>query len=304
MDTIIHQFGSACEVCIKNKSRRSQQIGLLSKLGPATKPYEIMSIDSVGGFGGNKSTKKYLHMLADHFTRYAFISTSKGQNARDFISLIDPVAKQHQIKIILADQYTGINSKEVKNYMKSMNITLIFTSVDCPESNGLNERLNQTLVNRIRCKINSGEERGAWSKIAEKCIREYNRTTHSVTKFSPVYLLNGIKSNIVPTELQENNYNLKADRDKALKNSTNNYEKNKKRVDRTRIDHTFQENDLDYIENGNKMNRNKLDEIRSGPFRIIKKVSNTIYEVEGPKKRKEINFYHSSKLIPVKRMSQ
>lgn len=84
MDTIIHQFCSACEVCIKNKSRRSQQIGLLSKLGPATKPYEIMSIDSVGGFGGKKSTKKYLHILGDHFTRYAFISTSKSQNARDF----------------------------------------------------------------------------------------------------------------------------------------------------------------------------------------------------------------------------
>jgi len=58
-------------------------------------------------------------------------------------------------------------------------------------------------------------------------------------------------------------------------------------VYKTRIDHTFQDNDLVYIENGNKMNRNKLDEIRSGPFRIIKKISNTIYEVmmyEGVKK--------------------
>jgi len=71
-------------------------------------------------------------------------------------------------------------------------------------------------------------------------------------------------------------------------------------VDKTRIDHTFQENDLVYIENGNKMNRNKLDEIRSGPFRIIKKLSNSIYEVEGAKSRKETNFYHSSKLIPIK----
>jgi len=159
MDTIIHQFYSTCAICIKNKSRRSQQIGLLSKLGPATKPNEIMSIDSVGSFGGSRSTKKYLHILADAFTRYAFISTSKGQNTRDFISLIDPIAKQHQIKIILADQYTGINSNEVKDY-----ITLVFTSVDGSESNGLNERLDQTIVNRIRCEINNGENR-AWSKI-------------------------------------------------------------------------------------------------------------------------------------------
>lgn len=118
MDTIIHQFCSACEICIKNKSRRSQQIGLLSKLGPETKPYETMSVDKVGGFGGSRSTKKYLHILVDHFTRYAFTSTTtKGQSARDFISLIDSVAKQHHIKIILADQYTGINSKEVKDYL-------------------------------------------------------------------------------------------------------------------------------------------------------------------------------------------
>jgi len=78
--------------------------------------------------------------------------------------------------------------------------------------------------------------------------------------------------------------------------------KTKKRVHKNRIDHTFQENDLVYIENGNKINRNKLDEIKSGPFRIKRKLSNTIiyYEVEGAKRCKETNFYHSSKLIPVK----
>lgn len=54
-----------------------------------------------------------------------------------------------------------------------------------------------------------------------------------------------------------------------------------------------------YIENGNKLNRNKLYEIRSGPFRIIKKVSNPIYEVEGDRKCKGTNFYHCSKLIQV-----
>jgi len=60
-------------------------------------------------------------------------------------------------------------------------------------------------------------------------MKEYNSTTHSVTKFSPAYFLYGVKPNIVPTELQENNYNLKADREEALINSTNNYEKKQKK---------------------------------------------------------------------------
>lgn len=37
----------------------------MSKLGPARKPYEIISIDTVGGFGNNRSAKKYMHILVD-----------------------------------------------------------------------------------------------------------------------------------------------------------------------------------------------------------------------------------------------
>ncbi|CAK1548797.1 unnamed protein product [Leptosia nina] len=47
-----------CETCIKNKSRSQNKIGLLSHLGPASKPFQIMSIDTIGGFGGQRSTKK------------------------------------------------------------------------------------------------------------------------------------------------------------------------------------------------------------------------------------------------------
>lgn len=135
--------------------------------------------------------------------RYAFISITKYQSARDIIKLIDFVAKQHQIIIVLADQYMGSNSKEVKDYMQTMKTILIFTSVECLESNRLNEKLYQTLVNRVRYKINSGEKKQ--SKIAEKCVDEYNSITISVTKCTLSYLLFGVKPVILPVELQEKN---------------------------------------------------------------------------------------------------
>lgn len=55
--------------------------------------------------------------------------------------------------MLLTDQYSGINSREFKELLKKENIQMVFTAVDAPFSNGLNERLNQTLVNKIRCKI-------------------------------------------------------------------------------------------------------------------------------------------------------
>uniref|UniRef100_A0A1B6CSL2 RNA-directed DNA polymerase n=1 Tax=Clastoptera arizonana TaxID=38151 RepID=A0A1B6CSL2_9HEMI len=154
LDKAVHIFCKGCMICVENKTRRSRSIGLLSKLGPAETPFQIMSLDSVGGFGGNRSSKRYMHILVDHFTRYAWISTTKGQDAQDFIDLVHQILKNNKISILLADQYPGINSNQFKNYLKENGVQIVFTCVDHPESNGLNERLNQTLVNRLRCKMN------------------------------------------------------------------------------------------------------------------------------------------------------
>lgn len=144
MDSIIKNYCRTCDICLKNKSRREQKYGFLSNLGPASKPFQIVSLDTIGGFGGNRSTKRYLHLLVDHFTRFALILTSKYQTSSDFIRLLEKISA-HQIETLLTDQYSGINSTEFKSYLKQRQIEVVFTAVNCPFSNGLNERLNQTL---------------------------------------------------------------------------------------------------------------------------------------------------------------
>jgi transposase InsO family protein len=296
MDKTVNEFCKSCSICIENKVRKGRVIGLMEKLGPPKEPYEIMSLDTVGGFSGNRSTKRYMHILVDHFSRYAWISTSKGQCAKDFIKLIQPIASKQEIGIILADQYTAINSDEFSSYLSEMNIKLLFTSIDCPQSNGMNERLNQTLVNRIRCKINSNDKR-AWSVIADECVFEYNRTIHSSTKFEPAYLLYEEKSEICPIDFL-NTRNLVEDRKTAFENSMKGFKINKERVDRNRKKHEFKIGDLVYVENGSKMNRRKTDKVRIGPFRILQKISTLIYEVDTGKKKKNSNYFHVCKLSP------
>ena len=297
MDSMIDTFCKKCEICIKKKSRRCRLLGKMSKLGPATKPFEIMSVDTVGGFSGNRSPKKYMHILVDHFTRKAFISTTKTQTTRDFIKLIDRVTRDENVHTILADQYSALNSKDLKMYLRDRGVKLVLTSVNNPESNGLNERLNQTLVNRIRCKINS-DTRRPWSVIAEECVDEYNRTDHSVTKFSPDYLMYGRRTHIVPQELIEDR-DLAHDRKEAFIKSQKNFMKNKERIDRNRKEQDIKPNDFVFVETGSKLNRNKLAEIRLGPFRVLNKLSNTMFEIDSGKRKKESNIFHVSKLVPV-----
>lgn len=290
-----------CEICIKNKSRTKFKYGLMSHLGPATYPFEIVSIDTIGGFGGSRSTKTYLHLLVDHFTRYAYILTSKTQNADDFIKLIKKVIPENKIGMILSDQYPGINSKEFKSFLKKQNIPIIFTAVNAPFSNGLNERLNQTLVNKIRCKINDRNDKIAWTTIAHECTQRYNETEHTVTGFSPTYLMEGKVINILPDELKElkTQKDLLQDRKIALERTIKSHNYNKQQFDKNRKYRQFKVGDSVYLENGNQLNRKKLDELKIGPYKILEKISNSVYKINTGYKKLESNLFHITKLIPV-----
>lgn len=291
-----------CITCIKNKSRGQKKFGLMSHLGPATKPFEIVSIDTVGGFGGSRSKKNYLHILIDHFTRYAYILTSKTQNAKDFIKLIKSVKEVDEISIVLADQYPGINSKELKQFLNEKNIQLVFTAVNSPFSNGLNERLNQTLVNKIRCKINEeNKQKKAWSTIAHFCTKRYNETEHTITGFAPLYLMNGTDVSILPNELNNIKTETKwmNDRKKALENSIKSHDLNKIIYDKNRIYFNFKVGDMVFVENGHKSNRKKLEELRIGPFKIMERLSNSIYKIDTGHRKPESKFFHISKLVPL-----
>lgn len=290
-----------CEICIKNKTRIQTKYGLMSYLGPATKPFEIVSIDTIGGFGGSRSTKRYLHLLVDHFTRYAYIVTSKTQSAKDFIKIINNVPNCNEIGTVLTDQYPGINSKEFKTFLNEKSITLIFTAVNSPFSNGLNERLNQTLINKIRCKINEKPNTIAWTTIAHNCVNRYNNTEHSITGFAPRYLLDGTDVSLVPNELKlekETNDWIK-DRRNALERTIKSHEYNKNIIDKNRTNHDFKTGDMVYVENGHKLNRRKLDELRIGPFKIEEKLSQSIYKINTGHRKMESNLFHITKLIPV-----
>lgn len=297
MYNICREISRKCTVCIANKTRRIRRSGTLGHFGPASRPFEIMSLDTIGGFGGNNSSKRYLHLLVDHFSRYAFILCTSGQSSRDFISLLKSVLSIHHIETLLTDQYGGLSSDEFASFCNSSNINHVFVAVDCAFSNGLNERTGQTLVNRIRCARNDpSSPNSSWTSFATRCVSEYNSSPHSVTGFSPSYLLYGDSSNVIPLELCIPS-DLVTDRELALRNSIMYHNRNKRRFDRTRTDLSFSVDDYVFIDNGNKLNRSKLDPVRIGPFRISKKLSSHVYEIDIGTSGNSKKLYHISKLL-------
>ena len=294
VDKLIKDYCDRCTVCIMNKSRRKKLIGLLEKLGPPTRPFEVMSLDTVGGFAGNNSPKRYLHLLVDHFTKFAWMITSRNQTANEFINLVKQVAEKYQIGTLLMDQYTGINSKRLRAYLKAKRVEFIFTPVDFASANGNVERLNQTLVNRLRCKFNDGNERKAWPGLMKECLVEYNRTVHSVTGYPPVYLLYGEEVEVCPIKLEASD--LDEARRRAFENIMKNHRENKRRTDKNKIDGDFEVGEQVYVEAGSSTNRNKLARLRTGPFEIEQKASTLMYRVGAGRRKRDANMFHGNQL--------
>lgn len=291
IDKLVKEYCNKCDICLMNKSRIKQTKYELKKLGPPTEPYEVMSLDTIGGFNNCRSPKKYLHLLIDHFTRFCWMITSKSQTAEDFINLMNLVDKSIPIKTLLVDKYSGITSNTFKKYIKSRNINLLFTSTDCPTSNGNIERANQTITNRLRCKFY--EKKGSWPTLARECIDEYNRSIHTTTGFAPKYLLTGEETMLSPIDSESN---LEADRRKANEKSREDFERNRERLNKG--DETkFEENDLVYVQDSSKLNRSKLEPIRTGPHKVIRQVSPQMYEIDTNKRTPKL--IHRKKLTPL-----
>lgn len=121
---------------------------------------------------------------------------------------------------------------------------------------------------------------------------------HSVTLFSPLYLLTGEHTDPIPVSIRDHT-DLVADRKLAFENSVKYHNYNKNRYDKLKNDVNFKVGDMTFIENGNILNRDKLDPVRVGPFKITRQLSNSVFEVhvgQGPLPRR---LYHANKMLHV-----
>ena len=105
--------------------------------------------------------------------------------------MVNLIGNHDKIDYILVDQYTGLQSNSFKEYLKKRGIELRCTPVDHASKNGIVERVNQTLINNLRCKINENKEKRSWTTIIKEVIEKYNDTMHGVTKFTPNFFMFG-----------------------------------------------------------------------------------------------------------------
>ncbi|GFW25429.1 transposon Tf2-6 polyprotein [Trichonephila clavipes] len=177
----------------------------------------------------------------------------------------------------------------------------LLTSANRPQCNGKNERVNQTLVAKLRCKVNS-TTKTPWTKLLEQVTYGYNNSPHDVTGFPPAYLKFGTLpyDSPLPNQVKLNYPPIQQARQIAVNRTIKHHKINKQRYDKHYVDDKFKVGDLVLYQNFSYPNSSKLQSPYNGPFKVVRKLSNVTYEIAKPNQYtgKLTDIIHSTRLKP------
>lgn len=285
-----------CDICNRVK-KTGRRLGTLGVIGPAMKPFDIVHIDTKSGFKHLGSVKEHLHLAIDGFTRFAWAVESKTRKPVDFMNLLSKIIAVQKPKLIVADNYSSIKGRLFREYLEARGIEIQFVAVNHQSANGLIERLNQTIIDRLRCK-KLENPKWAWTTLARKCVEQYNRTIHTTTRYPPIYLLTG--------EDEEGLFQdetLELSRKKALERSRKRHDESARAYDFGRKDPVLEPGEQVFVHAKHALNRKILDPTFEGPYEVKRRIGQTMYEVEknGKIERRHISQMKLTRIPPFER---
>jgi hypothetical protein len=178
-----------CVTCQLYNNKNEQHE--MKQIKTATKPRESWSIDLIPSMPETPSGNKTILLAVDNFTGYIVCIPLKSKTS---ISLITAIRDNLLMsfgtpKFIRSDEETGIfNSKEFKDFMDSHSITLNYTSVGAPYSNGIAEKSIQSIKFAMRKILSQERNLTKWDETLFKIVEQHNSSISSYGK-SPEQLM-------------------------------------------------------------------------------------------------------------------
>ena len=125
----------------------------------------------------DNDNKRYLLVVIDAFSRYAWIESLKNKNADTIVKAFKKIlADGRKPRKLRTDAATDFISKKFQNLMKEKKISH-FTTHNEKQANYV-ERLIKTIKNKIR-RYMAERRSDCYIDILKKIVHSYNNTWHS-----------------------------------------------------------------------------------------------------------------------------
>ncbi|UYV80669.1 hypothetical protein LAZ67_19001328, partial [Cordylochernes scorpioides] len=297
MSRDIANYTKHCENCQFNKSRDNRIVyGPLQQMPIATHPNHIFSLDTLGGLHNYGTTRHSIHMIVDHHSRFLWAFPTKSVSTDSYITCLRNLFQINKPEILITDRNAAFLSRKFKHFLERNNVKHLLTSSHHPETNAKVERLNSTIINRLRCEYNANLKI-PWTKYIPKITESYNETVHTTTGFTPKFLYYGIQPQYIEHDTETHTPIEKA-RKLAIERTIKSHEHSKQLYDIKHPEPIFKEGDQVLVKTFIYPNTGKLTQRYIGPFTILKQLSPVTYEIDKPNipQRKQTEIIHSNKL--------
>lgn len=187
MQSDIQNFINECDICRLSKYDR-HPLKLKYNITPtASKPFEIIHIDSLA-----LDKQKFLTII-DSFSKYAQAYPLLSMQRTEIANKLLTYFGHHGIpKQIIADNGGEFKNDLLQELLKLHKIDIHFISSQHPESNGMVERFHSTVIEHIRILNNRENFKNESIETKVKyAIIAYNNSKHTVTKLTPFEIING-----------------------------------------------------------------------------------------------------------------
>ena len=192
----IAHYCVSCEVCARRKlPRRLEGIPILSPqldyIG-SYGPMECIAIDVIGPIT-TSGRSSLIIVMVDLYTRYGVAVPIQQQKTQSIVQAL--MRKWFTVfgvpKAILSDNGPGMSAFNMKACMKAMGVRSRYILPYHPESNGICERLNGTVINMLSSYVQQPENQKKWAGYLDHVVFAYNTSVHTATGYTPYYLVFG-----------------------------------------------------------------------------------------------------------------
>lgn len=193
--TFVNNYVRTCDECFRNKSRRSALHGKLQPLPVPTRPWSSIALDFIVKLPTSPSTgNDSIPVIVDRFTKFAHFlpCREEGTDAARFAQLFyASIFPAHGLPDdIVSDRGAVFNSTFWRTLSALTRTEMKMSTAFHPQTDGVTERLNQTLEQYLRLHVNYQQD--DWEDLLPLASFVYNDTLHSATKTTPFYANDGL----------------------------------------------------------------------------------------------------------------
>uniref|UniRef100_T1KEK1 RNA-directed DNA polymerase n=1 Tax=Tetranychus urticae TaxID=32264 RepID=T1KEK1_TETUR len=189
-----------CEKCYIGKSSNCTFSEPSLKPIPET-VLDRLEMDAQGPLTFKNGAKKVILVLIDTLTRFVYAKLYTNQTSSTVISFLNEFFSLYGFpSIIQTDRGRNFLSGDVSKHLKNVGIKHEISNAYHPQSQGIVERVNRTIAERLRTSIIDAEKVDLKTYLEDALIA-INGSIHKIHRFSPYFLVYG-KQMKKPIDLQ------------------------------------------------------------------------------------------------------